>query len=150
MSTKQVRHFPINDNSNGWSRILAPRTPQPALAGKRRADWVVVGAGYAGLAAARRLAENQPSAEIVLIEAGEAGENASGRNSGLAIDNVIQPTLGARFIAHRLEEFQWIDNTPAGVGIHPNVLFVLGCNLVGIAIPFQPSILEKGGFLDEG
>ena len=86
MSARRISHFPVNDDSNGWSRILAPRTPKPPLAGRRRADWVVVGAGYAGLAAARRLAENRPGDEIVLIDAGEAGENASGRNSGFAID----------------------------------------------------------------
>jgi glycine/D-amino acid oxidase-like deaminating enzyme len=38
------------------------------------------------LAAARRLAENRPHDEIILLEAGEIGENASGRNSGFAID----------------------------------------------------------------
>jgi glycine/D-amino acid oxidase-like deaminating enzyme len=47
---------------------------------------VVVGAGFAGLAAARRLAENRPQDNIILIDAHEAGENASGRNSGFGID----------------------------------------------------------------
>ena len=103
MSARRIGHLPLNDNGNGWSRMLAPRAPQPALAGKRRADWVVVGAGYAGLAAARRLAENRPSAEIVLIEAGEAGENASGRNSGFAIDlpHVISSTQNELEGSHR-------------------------------------------------
>jgi len=86
MSARRVSHLPVNDNGNGWSRILPPRVPRPALAGSRRADWIVIGAGYVGLAAARRLAENRPQDEIVLIEAGEVGENASGRNSGFAID----------------------------------------------------------------
>jgi glycine/D-amino acid oxidase-like deaminating enzyme len=86
MSTRQIHHFPINDNSNGWSRILAPRVPQPALSGARRCNWVVIGGGYVGLAAARRLAENRPNDSILLLEAGEVGENASGRNSGFAID----------------------------------------------------------------
>jgi glycine/D-amino acid oxidase-like deaminating enzyme len=49
-------------------------------------DWVIVGAGYAGVAAARRLARLQPDATIALVEAGLVGENASGRNSGFAID----------------------------------------------------------------
>ncbi|WP_271605966.1 NAD(P)/FAD-dependent oxidoreductase [Bradyrhizobium sp. CCBAU 11434] len=47
---------------------------------------MVVGAGFVGLAAARRLAENRPSSKIILIEAQEAGEGASGRNSGFVID----------------------------------------------------------------
>ena len=86
MTRRRIQHLPLNDNSNGWSLILPPRRPKPALAGHREVDWVVVGAGYAGLAAARRLAENRPADEIALIEAGEVGENASGRNSGFAID----------------------------------------------------------------
>jgi glycine/D-amino acid oxidase-like deaminating enzyme len=86
MTARQVSHFPLNDNSNGWSRILPTRTPKVPLAGSQTTDWVVIGGGYAGLAAARRLAENRPGDEIILLEAGEIGENASGRNSGFAID----------------------------------------------------------------
>ena len=82
----KISVLPRDDNTNGWSAILPDRTPHAALAGDVRADWVVVGAGYAGLSAARRLAENRPEDRIVLIEAHEAGENASGRNSGFAID----------------------------------------------------------------
>ena len=81
-----ISFLPSNDASNGWNRILPLRTPMPALEGRTRADWIVVGAGFAGLAAARRLAENRPTDSIALIEAHEIGENASGRNSGLAID----------------------------------------------------------------
>jgi glycine/D-amino acid oxidase-like deaminating enzyme len=86
MTIKRVSHFPVNDSSNGWSRILPPRIPKAPLAGPQTADWVVIGGGYAGLAAARRLAENRPDDKIILLEAGEIGENASGRNSGFAID----------------------------------------------------------------
>ena len=83
---KQITHFPKNDNGNGWSLMLPPRTPKPALAGEHEADWLVIGAGYAGLGAARRFAENRPNERVILLEAHEAGENASGRNSGFAID----------------------------------------------------------------
>lgn len=82
----RIAHLPVHDRTNGWSRILPPRQPKPPLAGEVRADWLVVGAGFAGLAAARRLAENRPGDEIVVVEAHEVGENASGRNSGFAID----------------------------------------------------------------
>ena len=84
---RAITVLPRNDAGNGWSRILPPRAPRAPLTGTKRADWVVVGAGYAGLAAARRLAENAPNDRIiVLFEALEAGENASGRNSGFGID----------------------------------------------------------------
>ncbi len=82
----RIDRLPRDDRTNGWSRILPPRTPKPPLGREVAADWAVVGAGYAGLAAARRLAENRPDDAIVLLEAGEVGENASGRNSGFAID----------------------------------------------------------------
>jgi glycine/D-amino acid oxidase-like deaminating enzyme len=81
-----ISFLPHNDPNNGWNRILPPRTPNPSLQGRQRADWIVVGAGFAGLAAARRLAENRPTDHIVLLEAHEVAENASGRNSGFAID----------------------------------------------------------------
>lgn len=77
---------PLNDATNGWSRILPTREPHPPLQQDIQVDWVVVGAGQAGLAAARRLAENRPSDSIALIEAGESGEGAQGRNAGFIID----------------------------------------------------------------
>ena len=82
----RIKRLPLDDKTNGWSAILAPRTPKPALVGDLTADWVVLGAGFAGLAAARRLAKNCPDQHIAVIEAGAAGENASGRNSGFAVD----------------------------------------------------------------
>ena len=45
-----------------------------------------MGAGYAGLAAARRIANNRPGDSDALLDDGLIGENASGRNSGFAID----------------------------------------------------------------
>lgn len=81
-----VERLPADDRTNGWSAMLPARTPRAALQGERVVDWLVVGAGYAGIAAARRLAQLQPDASIALIEAGVVGENASGRNSGFAID----------------------------------------------------------------
>ena len=83
---KSIDLLPKDDNANGWSKLTGPRTPNPALRGDVRADWVVVGAGFAGLGAAYRLATNRPDDKIVLIEAQEVGEGASGRNSGFAID----------------------------------------------------------------
>jgi glycine/D-amino acid oxidase-like deaminating enzyme len=86
MSTCSISHLPIDDNTNGWSRILEQRQANAALTGENKADWVVLGAGFAGLAAARRLAENRPQDRIIILEANSVGEGASGRNSGFAID----------------------------------------------------------------
>lgn len=82
----RIKLLPKDDATNGWSRILPERVALPPLSGHVSADWVVVGAGFAGLAAARRLAENNPSHKVIVLEAQEAGEGASGRNSGFAID----------------------------------------------------------------
>ncbi|MEM9062234.1 MAG: FAD-binding oxidoreductase [Pseudomonadota bacterium] len=82
----KIETLPSNDKTNGWNVILPDRTPHAALDADCNADWLVVGGGYAGLAAARRLAENRPDEKIVLVDAGIIGENASGRNSGFAID----------------------------------------------------------------
>lgn len=50
------------------------------------ADFAVVGAGFAGLSAARRLKQLHPGARVVVLEAGRLAEGASGRNSGFMID----------------------------------------------------------------
>lgn len=91
----RIDALPEDDNANGWSRILPPRRPGPPLERDIKADWVVVGAGFAGLAAARRLAGNRPGDKVVLLEAIEAGEGASGRNSGFAID--LPHNIGSSF-----------------------------------------------------
>ncbi len=82
----KIARLPADDKSNGWSAILPFRHPKPSLKEDVATDWIVLGAGYAGLAAARRLAENCPSQTVAVVDAVEAGENSSGRNSGFAID----------------------------------------------------------------
>ncbi len=82
----RINRLPQNDKTNGWNVILPNRQANAPLAGDQRADWLVLGAGYAGLAAARRLAENRPDDKIAIVEAGVMGENASARNSGFGID----------------------------------------------------------------
>ena len=75
-----MRHAP------GWYAILPQPAPANRLKGRQVADWVVVGAGVTGLAAARRLAELAPKARIILLEEYRVGYGASGRNSGFIID----------------------------------------------------------------
>jgi len=56
------------------------------LTGSLQADAAVLGAGFTGLAAARRLAELKPGWRIALLDALRAGEGASGRSSGFVVD----------------------------------------------------------------
>ena len=81
-----IKILPSDDRTNGWTGTLPEREPSPPLSGAVTAHWVVIGAGFAGLAAARRLAENRPNDHVVLIEAQRVGDGASGRNSGFIID----------------------------------------------------------------
>ena len=77
---------PADDNGCGWFHLSPPRHARPAHSGRTKARWVVLGAGFTGLAAARQLALKFPQDEIVLIEGQQVGYGASGRNSGFAID----------------------------------------------------------------
>jgi glycine/D-amino acid oxidase-like deaminating enzyme len=78
--------LPNDDNSCGWYQALPPAAPATRLRGQQQADYAVLGAGFAGLAAARRLAELKPDARILLVDAQRVAEGASGRNSGFVID----------------------------------------------------------------
>jgi glycine/D-amino acid oxidase-like deaminating enzyme len=69
-----------------WNAILGPQPPAVPLSDHRTAEFVIVGGGFAGLSAARRLQQLQPGARIVLLEAGRIAEGAAGRNSGFMID----------------------------------------------------------------
>jgi len=82
----RITSLPADDASCGWFHLSKPRQPRPAHSGQGKARWVVVGAGFTGLAAARQLAANFPDDQIVLIEAQQVGFGTSGRNAGFAID----------------------------------------------------------------
>lgn len=82
----KTRLPPQEDRTNGWSAILKERQPRSPLTQPTKAHWLVIGAGFAGLGAARRLAQLRPNDTVLVLEAGTVGENASGRNSGFAID----------------------------------------------------------------
>ncbi len=82
----RVTNLPRDDKTNGWYAILPDHGPPNVLTGDQQADWVVVGAGFAGLGAARRLGELRPNDKVALVEAQRIGRNASGRNSGFIID----------------------------------------------------------------
>ena len=68
----------------GWTALLPAREPKAPARGAIRVKYAVVGAGFTGLAAARRLAQLDPDAPIALLEGMTVGEGSSARNSGFA------------------------------------------------------------------
>ncbi len=81
-----VRFVPQFDQGNGWYNILPTPPPSRELTDEEVVDWLVIGAGFTGLSAARRLADCLPDDRIALVEADRVGRGTSGRNAGFAID----------------------------------------------------------------
>jgi len=81
-----VNKLPQYPNDSGWFNSLPERQTQPALSADIKADALILGAGFAGLSAAHRLAELKPDWHIVMVDALSIGMASSGRNSGFMID----------------------------------------------------------------
>lgn len=77
---------PADLGASGWDSILPARERGRALAWETDCDFLVVGAGFAGLAAARRLRQLEPAAKITILEAHAVASGPAGRNSGFMID----------------------------------------------------------------
>ncbi len=82
----KVTRLPKDPGPAGWQRLLPDPEPAAPLGGNVTADWLVIGAGFAGLSAAYRLAKNAPTDRIVVVDATRVGEGPAGRNSGFMID----------------------------------------------------------------
>ena len=82
----KVTRLPIDPGPAAWDAILPPAPAYPTLVGEQSADVAIVGGGFAGLAAARRLQQLAPDTRITVLEARRIAEGPSGRNSGFMID----------------------------------------------------------------
>src|SRR5215813_12230125 len=90
-----------------WSVTAPPGPACDPLTGAQRAQAAVIGAGYTGLSAALHLAE--AGREVIVLEADEIGERASGLNGGQVIPGVkhdpdtleelFGPVVGPRLVA---------------------------------------------------
>ena len=78
-----------NDNGCSWVKDLIPRTNVKTLQSQKDCDWLIIGAGYTGLSAARKLGQLYPKEKIILVDAQLAGEGASSRNSGYLVDTTL-------------------------------------------------------------
>ena len=93
----------INDNYCSWINNINKRKNIQTLSKSIQCEWLIIGAGYTGLSAARKLADIYPNKTITLIDAQLAGEGASSRNSGYLVDT----TLNDGFTSYRdLENYK--------------------------------------------
>ncbi len=78
-----------NDINCAWLKDLGSRNNIQTLKKVKTCEFLIVGAGFTGLSAARKLGEIHPDKKIILIDAQLAGEGASARNSGYLVDTTL-------------------------------------------------------------
>ena len=78
-----------NDNGCSWINDLNPRQNIKSLSNNISTNWLIIGAGFTGLSAARKLGEIFPKEKIIIVDAQLAGDGASGRNSGYLVDTTL-------------------------------------------------------------
>ncbi len=71
----------------GWVALAGDYRSHPPFKGTQTTDWAIIGGGFTGLAAARRIAQLDPNARIILIDGKRVGQGATGRNSGFVVAN---------------------------------------------------------------
>ncbi|HCZ00680.1 MAG: oxidoreductase [Rhodobacterales bacterium RIFCSPHIGHO2_02_FULL_62_130] len=86
MSARTVHRLPVHTGHAGWDAILPPAPPRAVLRGDQSCDVAIIGAGFAGLSAARKLRQIAPDAKVIVLDAGRVAEGGAGRNSGFMID----------------------------------------------------------------
>ena len=86
MSRHLAKRQPQFTGPAGWADLLPVDQPRAVLEGQAGCDIAIIRAGYAGLAAARRLRQIDPGLDIVVLDAARIGEGGTGRNSGFMID----------------------------------------------------------------
>jgi glycine/D-amino acid oxidase-like deaminating enzyme len=79
----------LNDNTCVWINNLAKRNNITTLQSNEYCEWLIIGAGYTGLSAARKLGQLHPNQKIILVDSQLAGEGASSRNSGYLVDTTL-------------------------------------------------------------
>ncbi len=73
----------LNAATSIWNAVSPPREVAPPLSDSIATDIVIVGGGFVGLSSALHLAKR--GRKVVVLEAGEIGSGASGRNNGQVI-----------------------------------------------------------------
>ena len=79
----------VNDTTCGWVNDLPARSNIKKIQSNENCDWLIVGAGFTGLSAARKLGNLHPNQKIIIVDSQLAGEGASSRNSGYLVDTTL-------------------------------------------------------------
>ena len=79
----------INDNCCTWIKQLTARDNVKSLRHDLHCDYLIIGAVYTGLSAARKLSEISKNKKIIVVDAQLAGEGGSARNSGYLVDTTL-------------------------------------------------------------
>ncbi len=79
----------VNDQTCFWINDLSKKISTNKVINSQECEWLIVGAGYTGLSAARKLGQLHPNSKIILVDAQLAGEGASSRNSGYLVDTTL-------------------------------------------------------------
>lgn len=82
----KVTNLPVDTGISGWNAIVSDQSPAISLEENHICDYLIIGAGFAGLSAARRLVQLKPEAKIIILDAKRVAEGPAGRNSGFMID----------------------------------------------------------------
>ena len=67
---RQISKLPRDTGITGWNAVLGAAPSYPEAEDDITADWLVIGGGFAGLSAAKRLTELRGGDSIILLEAG--------------------------------------------------------------------------------
>lgn len=114
-----IRKLPKLEGSIGWKALSAftkltlplhLNLQNKSLNCDHSCDYAIIGAGYSGLSLAHRLAQLEPDAKIIVIDALGIGDGAAGRNAGFIIDvphnlNPRTPNLEEDLMQLRLNQF---------------------------------------------
>ncbi len=92
-----------------WTTQIPEIPRQPRFEGDRKADLVIVGGGYTGLACAYYAKQLRPDWSVIVLESHAIGSGASSRNSGavsarqVGIDDPGLPQRGLNRLRHFME-----------------------------------------------
>jgi glycine/D-amino acid oxidase-like deaminating enzyme len=138
MTRHIVKRLPVDTGTSGWEAISTRRTPVRELDGDVFADWLIVGAGFAGLSAARRLSQLRPGERIVVLDAREIATEIEENMYSACCENglgTVKSTLAGVLAADlatgtRSEHLEKFQNQPAPSRLPPEPIAWLGINSV--------------------